>query len=55
MKLGRITITTLPDDQAAADKETVFEPGNIPSGIEIADPMVAMRHAAYPISFKARQ
>ena len=55
LKLGTITITSLPDDEGAADKETVFEPGNIPTGIAIADPMLAMRHAAYPISFKARQ
>ncbi len=55
VRLGTITIASKSADIAAADVQTVFEPGNVPSGIEIADPMLAMRHAAYPISFKARQ
>lgn len=55
VKLGTISIARLAVDQPSADKATMFLPGNVPSGIEIADPMIALRTAAYPISFSARQ
>ena len=32
-----------------------FLPGSLLPGIEIADPMVSIRNAAYPVSFRARQ
>ncbi len=55
MKLGTIRMVQLAADQASADKATLFLPGNVPAGIEAADPMIALRNAAYPISFNARQ
>jgi catalase len=42
-------------DQATADKSLLFMPGTFPNGIEAADPMLAVRDAAYPISFSERQ
>ena len=42
-------------DAAAADKALIFLPGSVPGGIEAADPMIALRNAAYPISFGERQ
>lgn len=53
-KLGTLTIDALADD-AATDKKTVFLPGQPHTGIDIADPMLALRNKAYPISFSARQ
>jgi catalase len=55
VKLGTISIVRMAADQPSTDKATMFLPGNVPSGIEIADPMLALRTAAYPISFSARQ
>jgi catalase len=55
VKLGTITITKVATDQPSKDKATIFIPGNVQSGIEVADPMVAVRSAAYPISFSERQ
>jgi catalase len=55
VKLGTISIVRMAADQPSADKATMFLPGNVPSGIEVADPMLALRNAAYPISFSARQ
>ena len=53
--LGTISIESLADDQPAADKWLGFRPGTMPSGIEPADPMFAIRDAAYRISHRARQ
>ncbi|WP_374950098.1 catalase family peroxidase [Mucilaginibacter sp.] len=53
--LGTITITHLADNSLEKDKALVFNPGNLPAGIEIADPMVADRARLYPISVKERQ
>jgi catalase len=55
VRLGTISIVRLAPDQSSADKATLFLPGNLPSGIEPADPMIAIRSAAYPISFGGRQ
>jgi catalase len=55
VKLGVIRISRMASDQAAADKATLFLPGNLPQGVEIADPMVQVRNAAYPLSFRDRQ
>ncbi len=55
IKLGTITITKLAADPAAADKQTLFLPGEPHPGIEPADPMLTLRNKAYPISFRARQ
>ncbi len=53
--LGTITIDTMATDQAGLDKALIFLPGNVPDGIAPADPMVAIRTAAYPVSFGERQ
>lgn len=55
VKLGRITIAKPTDDQNAADKSTLFLPGQKHLGIEPADPMIDLRNKAYPISFSGRQ
>ena len=55
VKLGTVTLTSVDPDQAKTDKGLLFLPGQLPSGIESDDPMIAMRNAAYPISFGARQ
>jgi catalase len=53
--LGTITIKRLADNSLAADKALIYNPGNLPKGIEIADPMVADRAKLYPVSVKERQ
>ena len=55
VKLGTIAITRLSTDQAGDDKRLMFLPGNVPDGIAPADPMIAIRTAAYPVSFSQRQ
>jgi catalase len=55
VKLGTIRIVQMAPDQASTNKATMFLPGNVPAGIEAADPMIALRNAAYPISFSTRQ
>ena len=54
VKLGTITLTRVVAD-AAADRELLFLPANLPVGIEAADPMLRIRNEAYPISFGHRQ
>jgi len=51
--LGTITITTPTKDSHTADT-LLFLPGAVTAGIEPADPMIAVRSAAYPISFARR-
>ncbi|RFZ86075.1 catalase family peroxidase [Mucilaginibacter terrenus] len=53
--LGTITISRLADNSLEADKALIYNPGNLPKGIEIADPMVADRARLYPVSVKERQ
>ncbi|CAN5431365.1 hypothetical protein BH11PSE9_BH11PSE9_17100 [soil metagenome] len=55
VKLGTVTIVKLDSEPMKTDKALLFLPGRLPAGIEIADPMIAMRTAAYPISFGERQ
>jgi catalase len=55
VRLGVVTITGLVPDQASADKKTLFLPGNLPDGMEAADPMIQVRMEAYPISYRHRQ
>lgn len=55
VKLGTVTIVKLDTEPMKTDKALLFLPGRLPAGIEIADPMIAMRTAAYPISFGERQ
>ena len=55
VKLGTLSVERMTPDQSAADKSLLFLPGTFPNGIEGADPMLAVRNAAYPISFGRRQ
>jgi catalase len=55
IELGTIRITGMAPDGAALDRTTMFNPLNVPDGIAAADPMLILRKAAYPISFKHRQ
>jgi catalase len=55
VKLGTISVERMAPNQATTDKTLLFMPGNFPDGIESADPMFALRNAAYPISFADRQ
>ena len=55
VKLGVITIETAPDTTPARDRALLFLPGVVPPGIGVADPMVDVRNAAYPVSFSERQ
>jgi catalase len=53
VELGTIAITKATTESHTADK-LMFLPGAVLPGIEPADPMIAMRTAAYPISFARR-
>jgi catalase len=53
--LGLITIDTVGPNTPASDQHLLFLPGTLPPGIGIADPMVTVRNAAYPVSFHERQ
>ncbi len=53
VELGTIAITKPTTESHTADK-LLFLPGAVVSGIEAADPMIAARSAAYPISFVRR-
>jgi catalase len=53
--LGTIAIRTVARDPAQADRALLFKPADLQAGIEVADPMVTMRHQSYPLSFAERQ
>jgi catalase len=53
--LGLITVDKAGPNTAEADRGLLFLPGTLLPGIEIADPMVTVRNAAYPVSFQQRQ
>ena len=55
VKLGTITITTLAANTPEADRALAFLPGRLPDGVEAADPMLAIRNQAYPVSSGERQ
>jgi catalase len=52
--LNPIEITQAVADNAAAERQLLFNPGNLPSGIEPRDPMIKTRAEAYPISYNRR-
>lgn len=54
VNLGTISIERFLTDQSA-NRSLLFLPGMLPSGIEVADPMFAVREVAYPISYGERQ
>lgn len=55
VKLGTFTLTRSPADPEAAQRALLFLPGQPHPGVEPADPMLVLRNAAYPISFRERQ
>ncbi|TFW56707.1 catalase family peroxidase [Bradyrhizobium sp. MOS001] len=54
-KLGTISIECLVPDQQEASRSLLFMPATFPPGIEAADPMLAVREVAYPISYDERR
>jgi catalase len=55
IKLGTLTIDRLASNSEASDRALQYEPGRMPDGIAPADPMLAIRAAAYPVSVRERQ
>ncbi|AIO43921.1 catalase family peroxidase [Burkholderia cenocepacia] len=55
VELGTISITKVVADSPAAEHRLLFQPNALPPGIEVEDPMINARSAAYPISFARRQ
>lgn len=55
VKLGTVRVDHIVPDQDALEKATIFRPLNVPAGIAPADPMLEIRHSAYPLSFNHRQ
>lgn len=54
VELGLISITKAVADSQAAEKKLLFVPGALVPGIEPADPMIAVRSAAYIVSLSRR-
>ncbi|WP_433294261.1 catalase [Actinoplanes sp. CA-030573] len=54
VRLGRIELDAMADDPDT-DRALMFRPATDVAGIRFADPMLATRAAAYPISFAERQ
>jgi catalase len=55
VKLGTLSVERISLNQSTVDKSLLFLPGTFPKGIEAADPMLAVRNSAYPVSFGGRQ
>jgi catalase len=55
VELGAISITKVVQDSDAAQRQLLFLPNALPSGIEAEDPMINARSAAYPVSYARRQ
>jgi catalase len=55
IELGTISITRAVADNDAAQRRLLFLPNALPDGIEVEDPMINARSAAYPVSFARRQ
>ncbi|MES5486203.1 catalase family peroxidase [Bradyrhizobium sp. INPA03-11B] len=55
VELGMISITKAVQDSDAAERQLLFLPNALPSGIEVQDPMIEARSAAYPVSYGRRQ
>ncbi|MGL3208165.1 catalase family peroxidase [Bradyrhizobium sp. BR 1433] len=55
VELGTISITRAVHDSDAAQRQLLFLPNALPSGIEVQDPMIDARSAAYPVSYSRRQ
>lgn len=55
IELGTISITKAVQDSDAAQRQLLFLPNALPAGIEVQDPMIDARSAAYPVSYGRRQ
>jgi catalase len=55
VELGTITITKVAADNDTVQRHLMFLPNALPAGIEVEDPMINARSAAYPVSFARRQ
>jgi catalase len=53
--LGMLSIRGVAPNTVSEDKALAFNPLNLPTGIEPADPMLTFRGKAYPVSVKERQ
>jgi catalase len=54
IEVGTIKITSVAADSDAEQRALMFLPTALPAGIEAADPMIAARSAAYPVSYDRR-
>jgi len=54
VKLGTVRVDALASQSVKADESLLFLPGSTPPGIAIADPMLTIRNAAYPVSYAER-
>ena len=54
VKLGEIVVSRVLADSEARERELMFTPTAVVDGIEPADPMIAMRGAAYGVSYGRR-
>jgi len=55
VRLGTLTIDCAGPNTPTADQALAFLPGSLLPGIEVADPMVTIRNAAYPVSASERR
>lgn len=55
VRLGAITLHRLSANTVEDDRSLSFVPGRMPDGMAAADPMLAVRTAAYPVSMQERQ
>jgi catalase len=54
VKLGEIVVSKVLADSDAQERKLMFTPSAVVEGIEPADPMIAMRGAAYGVSYGRR-
>lgn len=54
VEIGVIEITKVVPDSDAAERVLIFMPAELPAGIELADPMIQARSAAYIVSYGRR-
>ena len=55
VSLGVLSIQRAVDDSEAAERALWFDPAALPAGIEVADPMIRARSAAYLVSQQQRR
>ncbi|NWA00774.1 catalase family peroxidase [Pseudomonas gingeri] len=55
VELGTLSVNTVVDNSPAAEKALLFQPNVLTPGIDVQDPMVNVRSAAYAVSFGRRQ